>query len=199
MSLTVTDLLVPGVPILEKIIRPILVYFALIFLLRLFGKRELAQLNLFDLVVLLMLANTVQNAIIGNDNSLTGGLIGAVALLTSNYLVVRFVYRRQRLDHLVEGQAIVLIDQGRLVRKNLERQLITEPELLAVCRRQGVERIEQVEKAILESGGTISVFTRHPTRDESFDEQLARRLDTIERLLWSQRQGQADGGSQTNS
>ena len=73
-----SDLLVPGVPVLEKAIRPLIVYVALLLLLRMFGKRELAQLNQFDLVVLLMLSNTVQNAIIGNDNSVTGGLIGAV-------------------------------------------------------------------------------------------------------------------------
>jgi uncharacterized membrane protein YcaP (DUF421 family) len=84
------DMFVIGLPILEKILRPILVYLALVVLLRIFGKRELAQLNPFDLVVLLSLSNTVQNAIIGNDNSVTGGIIGAITLLATNYLVVRF-------------------------------------------------------------------------------------------------------------
>src|ERR1700750_660958 len=90
-------------PLLEKILRPIIVYLALILLLRVFGKRELAQLNPFDLVVLLSLSNTVQNAIIGDDNSLSGGLVGAVALLLTNYVVVRFMFRHRRLDPLVEG------------------------------------------------------------------------------------------------
>src|SRR3954470_14477526 len=87
-----TSLLVPGAPVLEKIIRPVIVYFALVIGLRVFGKRELAQINPFDLVVLLSLSNTVQNAIIGNDNSVSGGLIGALSLLTINYLVVRFLF-----------------------------------------------------------------------------------------------------------
>src|SRR5438132_2810021 len=97
------DLFHPDVSILEKIIRPVLVYFFLIIGLRLAGKRELAQLNTFDLVVLLTLSNTVQNAIIGNDNSLSGGLIGATALLVTNALFVRFLYSHEKLDRLVEG------------------------------------------------------------------------------------------------
>ena len=92
------DMFVIALPVLEKILRPVLVYLALVVLLRIFGKRELAQLNPFDLVVLLSLSNTVQNAIIGNDNSVTGGLIGALTLLATNYLVVRFLFRHRRLD-----------------------------------------------------------------------------------------------------
>src|SRR5438876_4868856 len=106
------DLFHPDVSILEKIIRPILVYFFLIVCLRLAGKRELAQLNPFDLVVLLTLSNTVQNAIIGNDNSVLGGIIGATTLLTVNYIVVRFLYGHERLDRLVEGEPDVLLDGG---------------------------------------------------------------------------------------
>src|SRR5437773_6770975 len=103
------DLFHPDVSILEKIIRPILVYAFLIVGLRLAGKRELAQLNAFDLVVLLTLSNTVQNAIIGDDNTVTGGIIGATTLLTLNYAVVRFLSEHERLDRLVEGDATVLI------------------------------------------------------------------------------------------
>src|SRR6476659_10430812 len=98
------------VPFLEKLLRPVIVYLVLVLLLRIFGKRELAQLTPFDLVVLLSLSNTVQNAIIGNDNSLTGGLVGAFALLGVNYLVVRFLFRHRRLDQLVEGKPTTLID-----------------------------------------------------------------------------------------
>src|SRR5664279_5011879 len=103
------DIFVVGVPIAEKILRPALVYVFLVVALRVFGKRELAQLNPFDLVVLLSLSNTVQNAIIGNDNSLSGGLIGALALLAINYLVVRFLFRHRRLDEIVEGEPTVLV------------------------------------------------------------------------------------------
>ena len=103
------DMFVLAVPVLEKILRPIIVYVFLIGGLRISGKRELAQLNPFDLIVLLTLSNTVQNAIIGDDNSVTGGLIGAASLLAINYLVVRFLYDHRKLDQIVEGSPDVLI------------------------------------------------------------------------------------------
>ncbi len=102
-----------GLPIAEKIVRPILVYAFLIVGLRLAGKRELAQLNPFDLVVLLTLSNTVQNAIIGDDNSVTGGLIGATTLLVVNYVLVRFVSSHESLERFVEGDSDMLIENGR--------------------------------------------------------------------------------------
>src|SRR5947209_14038059 len=95
-----SDMFVLGLPIAEKILRPIVVYFSLVIGLRLAGKRELAQLNPFDLIVLLMLSNTVQNAIIGEDNSVTGGLIGAATLLAVNHVVVRYLYSHERMDRL---------------------------------------------------------------------------------------------------
>src|SRR5689334_13183848 len=113
------DMLNLKVPVSEKVLRPVLVYFFLVLMLRVFGKRELAQLNPFDLVVLLSLSNTVQNAIIGDDNSLVGGLIGAVALLTTNFLVVRFLFRHRRLDQIFEGSPTTLIDKGKLLFRNL--------------------------------------------------------------------------------
>src|ERR687888_1840456 len=108
------DMFVLGVPVAEKILRPVLVYAFLIVGLRLAGKRELAQLNPFDLVVLLTLSNTVQNAIIGNDNSVTGGLIGATTLLAVNYIVVRFLFKHEKLERLVEGDSDVLIENGKI-------------------------------------------------------------------------------------
>ena len=107
-----TDMFVLAVPVLEKILRPVIVYFFLVIGLRLAGKRELAQLNPVDLVVLLTLSNTVQNGIIGEDNSVTGGIIGATALLVVNYLVVRFLYGHQGLDQIVEGEPMLLIENG---------------------------------------------------------------------------------------
>jgi hypothetical protein len=101
------DIFVIAVPLGEKVLRPVLVYLFLVVLLRIFGKRELAQLNPFDLVVLLSLSNTVQNAIIGNDNSLTGGLVGAFTLLGINYLVVRFLFRKDRLEDRYSNQATI--------------------------------------------------------------------------------------------
>src|SRR5579863_7655545 len=99
------DMFQMQLPLLEKLLRPAIVYLALVVLLRIFGKRELAQLNPFDLVVLLSLSNTVQNAIIGNDNSVSGGLIGASTLLAVNYMVVRFLFKHRRLDQIVEGKS----------------------------------------------------------------------------------------------
>src|ERR1700741_264820 len=120
-----TELLHPDISILEKIIRPVIVYFFLIIGLRLAGKRELAQLNPFDLVVLLTLSNTVQNAIIGDDNSVTGGIIGAATLLLLNYLVARFLSRHEKLDRLVEGQATVLIENGRVLKNKLAKEVLS--------------------------------------------------------------------------
>ena len=98
-------------PILEKLLRPVIVYLVLVLLLRLFGKRELAQLNPFDLVVLLSLSNTVQNAIIGDDNSVSGGVIGAFGLLAINWLVVRVLFRSQKLTRALEGRSTVLVSE----------------------------------------------------------------------------------------
>src|SRR5712692_3262657 len=109
---TWTDMFILTLPLLEKILRPIFVYAFLVIGLRLAGKRELAQLNPFDLVVLLTLSNTVQNAIIGEDNSVTGGLIGAATLLLVNYFVVRYLYSHERLDRVVEGRVEVVVGSG---------------------------------------------------------------------------------------
>src|ERR1051326_5270686 len=131
------DILYPDTSILEKIIRPVLVYFCLIIGLRLAGKRELAQLNAFDLVVLLTISNTVQNAIIGNDNSVLGGLIGAATLLLVNYLVVRFVYFHETLDRMIEGSPDTLIENGRIREDRLKKELITRSELEEAAHKQG--------------------------------------------------------------
>src|SRR6478752_2710419 len=116
------DMFAVPIPLLEKIVRPIIVYIFLVILLRIFGKRELAQLNPFDLVVLLSLSNTVQNAIIGEDNSITGGVIGAFGLLAINWLVVRTLFRSPRLTRMFEGRSAVLMRDGQVDRKALERE-----------------------------------------------------------------------------
>src|SRR5215467_5871977 len=144
------DILHPDVSILEKILRPILVYFFLIVSLRLAGKRELAQLNPFDLVVLLTLSNTVQNAIIGSDNSVSGGLIGATTLLAVNYVVVRFLYFHEPLDRIIEGGPEVLIEKGRLNKEALQKELITLAELEEAAHKQGFSSLSLIDRAILE-------------------------------------------------
>ena len=177
------DLLHPDISILEKIIRPILVYFFLVISLRLAGKRELAQLNPFDLVVLLTLSNTVQNAIIGNDNSVLGGLIGATTLLTVNYIVVRFLYSHEKLDRLVEGDADVLIENGKMRRDRLQKELITETELAAAAHKQGFASLDLIERAVLEPGGTITFVGKTPQPEEARYQEVLQRLDGISRDL----------------
>jgi uncharacterized membrane protein YcaP (DUF421 family) len=177
------DMFVLGVPILEKVLRPWLVYVFLIVGLRLAGKRGLAQLNTFDLIVLLTLSNTVQNAIIGEDNSVTGGVIGATSLLVINYVVVRFLFRRMRLDRFLEGSPTPLIERGRLVRKNLERELITEAELQAAAHRQGFRDLSEVERAIIEAGGSIAFIAKDPSPMHTRFDEVARRLEQISQQL----------------
>src|SRR5512144_1306811 len=123
------DMFQLGLPAAEQVLRPVIVYLVLVAFLRIFGKRELAQLNPFDLVVLLTLSNTVQNAIIGNDNSVVGGIIGATTLLVVNYIVVRFLYSHEKLDRLVEGDPEPLIENGCLCHDQLKKELITVSEL----------------------------------------------------------------------
>ena len=177
------DLFHPDVPILEKMIRPILVYFFLIFSLRLAGKRELAQLNAFDLVVLLTLANTVQNAIIGNDNSVLGGIIGATTLLTLNYGVVRFLYSHERLDRVIEGGPEVLVEDGKVCHDQMNKESITVAELEEAAHKQGFASLQLVDRAVLEPGGTISFFGKTPQPEEVRYKELMQRLDAISRDL----------------
>lgn len=178
-----TDLLQPGVPILEKVIRTIAVYFFLLVGLRIAGKRELGQLNPFDLVVLLVLSNTVQNAIIGNDNSVLGGLIGATVLLILNYVVVRFLFLHPKLDRLAEGNSLILVRDGRVLEKHLRRELITRGELESAARRQGIDDLSQVQCCRLEVGGALTFVTVHPTDEERRFREVMRRLGELEALL----------------
>src|SRR6202158_6060352 len=149
-------------PVLEKLVRPVIVYLVLVILLRVFGKRELAQLNPFDLVVLLSISNTVQNAIIGDDNSITGGYLGALSLFAVNYFVVRFLFRHRRQDQVLEGSPTTLVDHGKVVREGLSKELLTESELAAVVHRQGFNDICDIEKCVLEPGGNFFIKGKTP-------------------------------------
>lgn len=172
-----------GTSVVEKVFRTVVVYAALVFLLRIFGKRELAQLNPFDLVVLLLLSNSVQNAIIGNDTTLSGGVIGAVTLLSVNYLVVRFMFRHKRLDQILEGSPSVLIEGGELCRDALAKELLTESELQAVAHRQGFSSLDDIETCTLEPGGVFFIRGKHPSTGEGQHAALLARLDQISRQL----------------
>jgi len=173
------DMFVIGLPLAEKILRPIIVYAFLVVSLRLSGKRELVQLNPFDLVVLLTLSNTVQNAIIGEDNSVLGGLIGATSLLATNYLVVRFLYDHRKLDQLVEGRADVLVEGGKVRAKNLKRELITIPQLEAAARKQGFQSLHEVDQCILEPGGTLTFVGKKPATEDVRHQELLNKLERL--------------------
>ena len=177
------DMFVITLPILEKILRPVIVYFFLVVMLRLSGKRELVQLNPFDLVVLLTLSNTVQNAIIGDDNSVSGGLLGATSLLAVNFLVVRFLYKHKDLEQIVEGKADVLIEGGKLRPEHLRKELITTAQLEAAARKQGFASLGEVDQCILEPGGTLSFIGKKPDADVLRHRELLDHLDKLKQEL----------------
>lgn len=166
-------------PILEKLLRPMIVYLFLIGFLRLFGKRELAQLNPFDLVVLLSLSNTVQNAMIGDDNSVTGGIIGAFALLAINWALTMTLFRSPKLDRIVEGTATVLIRGGVVDEAAMKKEALTHIELKSVIHKQGFDHYSQVEKCVLEPNGTFYVEAVTPSSDAS---ERAEILDLVRTL-----------------
>ena len=180
-------------PVVEKLLRPVVVYLALVVLLRVFGKRELAQLNPFDLVVLLSLSNAVQNAIIGDDNSITGGVIGACSLLAINWLVVQAAFRSRKLDFLLEGKATVLIRNGQVDWKAVRRESLTREELLAVIHRQGFEGFHHVRKCELEPNGTFYVEPFEPSIEDKRQAELLARIDALGREVAALRGALPDG------
>lgn len=175
------------VPLIEKLLRPVIVYLVLVGLLRLFGKRELAQLNPFDLVVLLSLSNTVQNAIIGDDNSVTGGVIGAFSLLAINWIVVRILFRSPRLNRALEGRPAVLIREGHIDKKALEREALTREELVEVVHRQGFEHIHDVHRCELEPNGTFYIEARDPSIADKHHAELLSRLEALSQQIAAMR------------
>ena len=149
-------------------------------LLHLAGKRELAQLNSFDLVVLLLLSNVVQNAIIGQDNSLVGGFLGAVVLVTGNYLVVRFAFFHPRWGKQLQGGETTLVEGGHPDERALRRERITREQLDAAMRRQGLDDgIADADRIVLEPEGTLTPYKK----PQPGIEDVLERLDRIERRL----------------
>jgi uncharacterized membrane protein YcaP (DUF421 family) len=191
------DLLIPGVPLIEKIIRPIAVYAFLVVIVRIAGRRQFAELTPLDLVIAMTLSNAVQSALIGDDNSITGGFIGGGVLVLVNYLALRVLFKHPRAEGVVEGQPVPLIEHGRPLTDNLKRELITMDDLLIACREQGAEQIEDVEKAILEADGHISVFVHQPTPEEEALAEIVQRLAAIEARLGGPAVGEASERAET--
>lgn len=156
----------PSISILEKIIRPVIVYAFLIVAFRIFGKRQLGQLSPSDLIVLLIIANIVQNAMIGPDNSLTGGLIGGATIFVLNYVLAKLAFRFPRLARLIEGDSTTLVENGKLLTKNLEREMMTREDLKHQLRRHEIDLdrdLPTLERVEVDSEGQILV-----TRKERF-------------------------------
>ena len=165
--------------VMEKILRPVIVYLVLVIFLRIFGKRELAQLNPFDLVVLLSLSNTVQNAIIGDDNSVSGGVIGAFALLAINYVLARVLFKTPKLNTLLEGSKTVLIKDGMCIPAAMEKEVLTHEELTSVLNKNGFTDYADVRLCVLEPNGTFYVEGISPTDDDRQRQELMRLVEKL--------------------
>jgi uncharacterized membrane protein YcaP (DUF421 family) len=176
-------------PLLEKILRPVFVYLFLVGFLRLFGKRELAQLNPFDLVVLLSLSNTVQNAMIGDDNSVSGGVIGALSLLSINWLLTRILFRAPKLNTIFELSPTTLIRHGVVDWEAAKKEALTELELRSVLHKQGFDRYEEVDKLVLEPNGN---FYMEGIKSLSDDAQRAALMKAVEILTGEVREMRAE-------
>ena len=181
LASVVARLFTSGIPISEKIVRTIVVYVAVLLLVRLSGKRTAAQLNAFDLVVLLLLSNVVQNAIIGPDNSLWGGVLGAAVLVATNDGVVRVLRRVRIVDRALEGSQARLVRNGAFEDGELRRFGIRESDLEVALRRQGAENVRDVENAELYPSGAIVVDLVPEARGASVGdvERLERKLDAV--------------------
>jgi uncharacterized membrane protein YcaP (DUF421 family) len=156
------DFLIPEISIAEKIIRPVIVYLFLLLAFRVAGKRELGQMTPFDLIILLTISNVLQNAMIGNDNSLGGGIIGALTLFILNGVISRVMFRFPRFAHILEGEPTTLIQDGVIVEPNLKREVMTIEELQRALRKHGLEweDVVRVQKALLELDGTVTVHVK---------------------------------------
>lgn len=167
----------------EKVLRPVIVYTALVIMLRLFGKRELAQLNPFDLVVILSLSNTVQNAIIGPDNSLVGGLVGAVALLLINFIFSRLKYSSKSIEAAAEGVPVTLVSKGKPDPQQLRRELITERDLDIIAHQNGLENAEEIEKLVLDPNGSFLVDGKDEIKDARFKKEVLKKIGDLSKQL----------------
>jgi len=151
----------PDISVWEKILRSVVVYLFILLAFRFTGKRQVGQLTPFDLVLLLIISNVVQNALIGNDNSLGGGILGAATILALNYLVVEIAFRFKPMRRFLEGEPTILIHNGKILDQHLRRERITLEDLHAAIRKNGVAGVENVRFAVLEENGQISVIPKN--------------------------------------
>jgi uncharacterized membrane protein YcaP (DUF421 family) len=152
------NLLIPETPVLLLVVRAVAVYAFLVLALRVAGRRELAQMTSFDLVLLLVISNAVQNAINAGDNSLGGGLVSAVVLLILNYGVGWASWRWRRVERLLQGKPLRLVTDGRVHFGAMKRERLTVAELRSALRKQGISRISDCRQVVLEPDGTLSAL-----------------------------------------
>lgn len=141
------------------VIRSVVVYLFIIFAIRLFGKKELSQLSIVDLVFILLISNSVQNAMVGNNTSLVGGITAATALFIVNWVLKNLIYKSKKLSTVLQGMPVTLIYQGKVLKNNLDTTEISHDELEAAVREHGVKEISRVNLAVLEVDGNISVLS----------------------------------------
>lgn len=168
-----------GVPVAEKILRATLVYGFLVVALRLGGRRTVAQLSATDFVVLLIVSNAVQNGIIGPDDSVTGGVMGATTLFLANGAVAWVVFRSPRVRRLVEGTPTVLVHHGRPLPDMLRKEEITDDELMIAFRKQGVDDLDEVEEAVLTPAGSVLVTRRTVSEEMKAIRRIEAKLDAL--------------------
>ena len=145
--------------LLEIVFRAAIIYAMVLIGIRLTGKREVGQMTPFDLVLLVLIANSVQNAMVGPDTSISGGLVAAGTLLLANAIVSYLVWRYKKVRRLVEGAPTLLIHSGKIIERNLAKEKINTEALYQALREHGIEKVEEVKLAVLEIDGTISVLT----------------------------------------
>lgn len=177
----ISSLFTIDIPVVEKLLRTILVYAFLIVGIRILGKRELGQWNPVDLIVLLLLTNTVENAVIGEDHSLVGGLIGAATLLVLNHLTIRLTFNSQKSRRLIEGTPDDLIKDGHVDEEALKKNQVTREEIASAARRAGVENLAHVRRARLETDGDITFFKKEEHDAAVIAQRIEERLERIER------------------
>ncbi|HLA95070.1 MAG TPA: YetF domain-containing protein [Pyrinomonadaceae bacterium] len=167
----------------EKVLRPIVVYVGLIILLRVVGKRELAQLNPLDLVVILLLSNTVQNAIIGDDTSLVGGLVGGAVLLLLNTALNYLKLRSRKIETAIDGRPVTLIENGEINTRRVRRELMTRTDLDIIAHEKDLDDASHIEKLVLDPNGTALVEAKDDIKDVKFKREVLKKINELSKQL----------------
>jgi len=162
-------------PILDVVIRSLCVYLFMVIAIRLFGKNQLSQLNAGDVVLLLLISNAVQNAMVGQDTSLQGGLIAALVLFAANFILKRLMFSNRKFESFMEEDPVILIRDGKIDQTALNRVKITRDELEEAIREHGVEKIKDVKLSILEVDGNISVISEDETEKQTHYTRIKRK------------------------